>query len=199
MSCTIVDRNFCEGQILGGTCGLILENYTHEFCLWQITRVMKNSRIRRSEELGKYGAVTAPATNWWSARSKWRLYNYSAATTSASSICPGECGINARIASCVLWPCLQVCDVNYLWCEIFMGDKFLWVAWPVKLNATNVQHQIFNLKIILRMTFFLGLQVSNCSENSHHWLADWGKLVIKDIAWIGLAFLLALDFSLFFD
>ena len=64
-------------------------------------------------------------------------------------ICPGERGIHACTASaCALWPCLQVCDANYLWCLIFVGNKSSWVAWPMKTKHNEyLTYEILSAKI----------------------------------------------------
>ena len=47
-------------------------------------------------------------------------------------ICLGEQGIHARTASSR--SCLQVCDVNYSWCQNFVGS----LPYPQILNETKI-------------------------------------------------------------
>ena len=53
-------------------------------------------------------------------------------------ICPGERGIHTRTTSCALRPSLQVCDINYLGCQIFVGDKFVCSLTLEKFKATEI-------------------------------------------------------------
>ena len=53
-------------------------------------------------------------------------------------VCPGNHGIHAHTTSSrTLQPCLQVCDVNYSWCQNFVESKFLWVARPTKIKRNK--------------------------------------------------------------